>query len=1189
MNEEEIRELVERLCSLGRTGSVLRLLAWLTEQGPSGLRSALALQTHWWPLLSGLPPRSTLSLIQITEALRDRTGLGDLSALISDLKDPREVGWYEERLLRSEAGAPVRTIGGLVWDFRSEQERLSGIVDSRLTGDQLGIAAGLDGRLQPPGSWHAGDQQELVRSLLGQLDASAVVYPDTEQGLRGYWGHSLGLAYCVTALDLAGLCRSQPDVVYIGGLGPASTGLDDLSVFKQGGEFLKIRAAFEDGGARVVVLGAPEPGPDYVEQILERVQTLRDLRAEGLTLRFTSLDDRVEETELIERYREVGVETSGQCGSLQRMEKIDLVVVEVARMRQLGQLRELLFKNGEWHVESSLKAPRPAPLGPLLDSLNARTDESSSPAQQARLLHACDTALRVLLLAHIRRSRESLTEEEILALFLTRPGQVPRGQEWRGRLEWIGDLLETRIKATDDGRTGQYRALGEQLRRAREILQAGAVDGRTAVDHLQGLLRRLLRLFPGEGSLDGTSWSLEEQAVDLSPLLTFDAPGQLLYWEGPAGSGSSGHQFWHYDPRAGVSVRRAIAAADLQEHFGEGIAALERRLCQSHPQRDTLARHDQFVGRRWLFERLEQRRADAGDAGTVTLLVATAGWGKSAVCAELLRSQGHELSFFFRNGRQSAFDLAKDLEAALSRRLGVGSQTPTDCFQSHERLSRLLGQLSEGLAATGQREWIVVDGLDEAEEPDACTGWLPSLQNLPAHIDFLFTARIDQEPRAAFTKAERLDVTEDPRQAQEDVREYVKARLGELFGLGRLDIDLVVSEVSEVFLLAKLLCDDVICGKSSPEDMVEALRSGRITNLNSYYEEWWGRLIPAEQPLVLRLLALLCVAEESLSDDLIDEVLDLSYADRLTTFSQVRALLSEQDGRLGFLHKTLPDFLQREIKGFPRNCKQEEKKLCDHLIHSEEDPRRRSDYATRHLATHLANRGRAEELWGLAGDPRYLVRRIELDGVDALLRHWDELTRQDARPPEFLRGLYRYLGRAAPAFRLAADSLIGELRLEAPRLTSAIEETESDPRVERFMIRIGQMLSSSPLQAMAGDSLGVIQGHEFPVDCVVALADGRVVSGSSDNTLRVWNPDTGECLQVLQGHECSVMCVVALADGRVVSGSRDRTLRLWDVYSGQCLGRAAMRSPVMGIPIANPNHIVACDEAGRFRTFSLRG
>jgi WD40 repeat protein len=39
------------------------------------------------------------------------------------------------------------------------------------------------------------------------------------------------------------------------------------------------------------------------------------------------------------------------------------------------------------------------------------------------------------------------------------------------------------------------------------------------------------------------------------------------------------------------------------------------------------------------------------------------------------------------------------------------------------------------------------------------------------------------------------------------------------------------------------------------------------------------------------------------------------------------------------------------------------------------------------------------------------------------------------------------------------------------------------------------------------------------VSCVVAMPDGRrVVSGSYDKTLRVWDVDTGECVRELKGH-----------------------------------------------------------------------
>ena len=82
------------------------------------------------------------------------------------------------------------------------------------------------------------------------------------------------------------------------------------------------------------------------------------------------------------------------------------------------------------------------------------------------------------------------------------------------------------------------------------------------------------------------------------------------------------------------------------------------------------------------------------------------------------------------------------------------------------------------------------------------------------------------------------------------------------------------------------------------------------------------------------------------------------------------------------------------------------------------------------------------------------------------------------------------------------------------------------------------------------------------------------MSGSSDWTLKVWDASTGEYLQTLRGHtgwawrrrpvkprvNCSstprgaqVKCVAALSNDRVVSGSWDNTLKVWDASTGRCL------------------------------------
>ncbi|KAB7504433.1 F-box/WD repeat-containing protein 7, partial [Armadillidium nasatum] len=73
------------------------------------------------------------------------------------------------------------------------------------------------------------------------------------------------------------------------------------------------------------------------------------------------------------------------------------------------------------------------------------------------------------------------------------------------------------------------------------------------------------------------------------------------------------------------------------------------------------------------------------------------------------------------------------------------------------------------------------------------------------------------------------------------------------------------------------------------------------------------------------------------------------------------------------------------------------------------------------------------------------------------------------------------------------------------------------------------------------------EGHEEGVSCV-QFDDSRIVSGSHDNTIKVWNRRTNSqwSVQTLVGHSGMVRCL-HLADKRIVSGSADRTIKVWDV------------------------------------------
>jgi WD40 repeat protein len=83
-----------------------------------------------------------------------------------------------------------------------------------------------------------------------------------------------------------------------------------------------------------------------------------------------------------------------------------------------------------------------------------------------------------------------------------------------------------------------------------------------------------------------------------------------------------------------------------------------------------------------------------------------------------------------------------------------------------------------------------------------------------------------------------------------------------------------------------------------------------------------------------------------------------------------------------------------------------------------------------------------------------------------------------------------------------------------------------------------------------GTEAARLEGHSGSVNALCALPEGRLASGSDDNTVRLWNLTTGAETARLEGHEHWAMALCALPDGRLASGSADKTIRLWDLTTG---------------------------------------
>lgn len=249
-------------------------------------------------------------------------------------------------------------------------------------------------------------------------------------------------------------------------------------------------------------------------------------------------------------------------------------------------------------------------------------------------------------------------------------------------------------------------------------------------------------------------------------------------------------------------------------------------------------------------------------------------------------------------------------------------------------------------------------------------------------------------------------------------------------------------------------------------------------------------------------------------------------------------------------------------------------------------------YLWNHLAYHLVNAGRSDELVSTVKDLSYLAHKTFLRSANAA--EADLLAARRVAPADAVLAKL-HLAFSQSSHLLAECKSLAEVagtlhsRLAfAPQLAPLA--TAAEVGLPRPLLTAGQPLPDLPaaslLRAFAGhntaalgcdiDDAGAsvvsidraaqvkvwdartgaerltLAGHQTLGNCCAISGNGAVVvSAAWDGALNVWDAATGELRHALSAHEAPIYACAISADGSVIlSASKDKTVKIWDGVTG---------------------------------------
>ena len=244
-------------------------------------------------------------------------------------------------------------------------------------------------------------------------------------------------------------------------------------------------------------------------------------------------------------------------------------------------------------------------------------------------------------------------------------------------------------------------------------------------------------------------------------------------------------------------------------------------------------------------------------------------------------------------------------------------------------------------------------------------------------------------------------------------------------------------------------------------------------------------------------------------------------------------------------------------------------------------------YVYRFLFHHLAASGRSDLLTVLLLEYEWLKSKAEATGPVSLYEDYN-LVHED-----------KTLRVIQEAIRLSAEilvedpgqigtQLIGRLQeIDIPALKDLVRSIRLSPPDSDVWLDPYRVHLNVPASAL----LHSYKGHEGIVHAVAVDAEyNRIVSASSDHTLRVWDLVTGAHVDTLEGHEGPVhLLSLTKNNRRIISCGEDQLTMVWDLdrKSAPTVHRLH-RSKILAVQALPDNRrALSSDEEGRFLLWEI--